>query len=216
MASRSSADLLAEAVTLPGRWVQRWRAEPAAIVVIDPSGVRVTAAMMADWSAGVARRLAAAGVRAGDRVLLSADPSVDLVVSYVALLRLGAVVVPTNPAYTGPELSHVVTDARPVLAVADEPARFAELGLPAFAPQVIAPDAGHVDLDLARPEDLAWFVLHLRHDGAPQGRDAHPRQPGRRCGRACSRPGPGRRTTASCSRCPSSTCTDSASASTAR
>ena len=155
--------------TLPEQWLARWRDDPGATVVIDPSGVRVTGAMMADWSAGVARRLATSGVRAGDRVLLSADPSIDLVVAYVALLRLGAVVVPTNPAYTGPELHHVVSDARPVLAVADEPARFAELGLPAVTPAVAGPDAGQVALDLAGPDELAWLCYTSGTTGRPKG-----------------------------------------------
>ena len=154
---------------LPALWVERWRADPSATVVIDPSGVRVSAAMMADWSAGVGRRLAAAGVRAGDRVLLSADPSVDLVVAYVALLRLGAVVVPTNPAYTTPELAHLVADARPVLAVADEPARFAELGLPAVTPGVAGPDGGPAALDVAAPGDVAWLCYTSGTTGRPKG-----------------------------------------------
>src|SRR5207344_3370156 len=68
--------------TLPEAWVATWRANPGAVVLIDPSGVRVTARMLEEWSAGVARRLAAAGVGPRDRVLLSAEPSVDLVVAY--------------------------------------------------------------------------------------------------------------------------------------
>ena len=53
--------------TLPTSWLESWRADPAAVVLVDPSGVRVTAQMLEDWSAGVARRLAAAGVRGQDR-----------------------------------------------------------------------------------------------------------------------------------------------------
>ena len=166
MAVSSGAD---GSLPLPALWVERWRTDPAAIVVIDPSGVRVSAAMMADWSAGVAHRLAAGGVRAGDRVLLSADPSVDLVVAYVALLRLGAVVVPTNPAYTAPELAHVVSDARPVLAVADDPARFTQLGLPAVTPAVLGPDGGPAPLDVAAPGDVAWLCYTSGTTGRPKG-----------------------------------------------
>jgi malonyl-CoA/methylmalonyl-CoA synthetase len=155
--------------TLPEAWVERWRADPGAVVLVDPSGVRVTAAMLEEWSAGVARRLAAAGVGPQDRVLLSAEPSVDLVVAYVALLRLGAVVVPTNTAYTGPELAHLVEDARPVLAVADRPDRFAAHDLAVVGPHVSGTDAGPVPLDRAGPDDLAWLCYTSGTTGRPKG-----------------------------------------------
>ena len=52
-----------------------------------------------DRSRGVAGRLAGAGLRAGDRVVMSAGTSTELVVAHVAALRLGLVVVPVNGAY---------------------------------------------------------------------------------------------------------------------
>ena len=155
--------------SLTGPWARRWRAEPSAPVLVDPSGVSVTAAMLDGWSAGVARRLGAAGVRPGDRVLLSAEPSVDVVVAYVALLRLGAVVVPANTGYTRAELEHVVLDASPVVALFDQPDRAAGLPLVALTPQVDVPDAGPVVLDEAKPDDLAWICFTSGTTGQPKG-----------------------------------------------
>ena len=52
-------------------------------------------------SDAVAGRLRRAGLGAGDRVLVSAATSVDLVVAYLGALRMGLVVVPVNTAYKG-------------------------------------------------------------------------------------------------------------------
>lgn len=56
-------------------------------------------------------------VRPGDRVLLSGPSTVDFVVAYLAILRAGGIVVLANPAYTAPELAHLVTDSGATHAV---------------------------------------------------------------------------------------------------
>jgi malonyl-CoA/methylmalonyl-CoA synthetase len=138
-------------------------------VLIDSSGARVSAAMLDGWSAGVARRLGALGVGPQDRVLLSAEPSIDLVVAYVALLRLGAVVVPASTGYTGPELAHLIEDARPVLAVADRAERFATHCLPVVGPGVPGADHGPVPLDGSGPDELAWLCYTSGTTWRPKG-----------------------------------------------
>ncbi len=161
--------------TLPAAWLEVWRRDPAAVVLVEPSGVLVTAAMVEDWSAGVARRLAARGIGPGDRVLLSAEPSVDLVIAYIALLRLGVVVVPTNTTYTRPELSYLLADARPTLVIADRPDRFVTLHLPdgepvpVVLPTVPGDDAGPAALDAAAPGALAWLCYTSGTTGRPKG-----------------------------------------------
>ncbi len=153
-------------------WVERWRAHPGAVVLLDPGGSVVTAGALLERSTEAAGWYAAAGVEPGDRVLLSAEPSMDLVVAYVALLRLGAVVVPTNTAYTGPELAHLIADARPSVAVADRPERFADSGLAVLDPGT---EPGGADatpapvLDAARPDDLAWLCYTSGTTGRPKG-----------------------------------------------
>jgi malonyl-CoA/methylmalonyl-CoA synthetase len=79
-------------------------------------------------SRDLAGSLAAAGLEAGDRILMSAGPSVALAVAHVAALRLGLVVVPMNTAYQAREISHVVEDSRPKAVVSDrrERARLVE------------------------------------------------------------------------------------------
>jgi len=61
--------------------------------------------------------LTALGVGRGDRVALVLPNCPQYVVAFYAVLRLGAVVVPTNPLYTEAELAHQLTDSGAVLAV---------------------------------------------------------------------------------------------------
>ena len=107
--------------TLPTVWVSNWKNEPERTVIHDPSLGWITAGDLLDRSEVIARRLANVGVELGDRVLLSATSSVELVAAHAAALRLGAVVVPTNGAYRADELTHVISDARPKIAIVDRP-----------------------------------------------------------------------------------------------
>lgn len=69
------------------------------------------------WAAG----LQALGVRSGDRVLVQAEKSVEVVVLYLATLRAGAIYVPLNTAYTATEMAYFFTDAAPTVAVLPAP-----------------------------------------------------------------------------------------------
>lgn len=67
------------------------------------------------------RRMAVAlqglGVRKGDRVTVTVEKSVEAIFLYVACLRIGAVYMPLNTAYTAAELEYFLTDARPRLMI---------------------------------------------------------------------------------------------------
>ena len=116
----SEVELLA-GETLPSVWVSQWREQPQRAVVHDPGSGWVHGQELLDRSEVVAQRLGHSGVGPGDRVLLSASSSVELVVAHVAILRLGAVVVPANGAYRAEEVGHVVSDARPKVAIVEHP-----------------------------------------------------------------------------------------------
>ena len=116
----SEVELLA-GETLPSVWVSQWREQPQRAVIHDPESGWVHGQELLDRSEVVAQRLGHTGVGPGDRVLLSASSSVELVVAHVAILRLGAVVVPTNGAYRAEEVGHVVSDARPKVAIIEHP-----------------------------------------------------------------------------------------------
>ncbi len=76
-------------------------------------------AELRERSAAVAGGLAKVGVRQGDRVGLYAANSVEWILAHLGGLRLGAVMVPFNPAYRAAEVEHILGDSDPVLVVAD-------------------------------------------------------------------------------------------------
>jgi malonyl-CoA/methylmalonyl-CoA synthetase len=65
----------------------------------------------------VANRLAANGVERGDRVAIYAENRRGFVLAYLALLRCGAIAVPTNVLYRAADLGNILSDARPRLVV---------------------------------------------------------------------------------------------------
>ena len=72
---------------------------------------------MDQQSSAYAGALGAVGVSSGDRVLVQADKCPGSVALYLACLRIGAVYVPLNTAYTVGELEHFLSDAEPRLLV---------------------------------------------------------------------------------------------------
>jgi len=68
-------------------------------------------------SASYAAGLKQVGVNASDRVVVQVDKSPTAVALYLACLRIGAVYVPLNTAYTAAELAYFLADAKPVLFV---------------------------------------------------------------------------------------------------
>jgi len=78
-------------------------------------------------SARLARAVAAAGVRPGDRVVAQVDKSPEALLLYFACLRAGAVFVPLNTQYVASEVAYFLGDAAPRLFVVDggAPARAA-------------------------------------------------------------------------------------------
>jgi malonyl-CoA/methylmalonyl-CoA synthetase len=167
-----AVDLLA-ARSLPAAWSQRWAADPAR-PVLGVDGHWTPAAELEERSRVVAGRFAGAGLVAGDRVLVSAATSVDLVVAHVAALRAGLVVVPMNGAYREREVAHIVTDARPSLAVVDDADRArwiadAAPGTVVVGPAVELADGDPPSLDASAPDDVALLGYTSGTTGAPKG-----------------------------------------------
>lgn len=87
----------------------------------------------------VAAEVARRGVEPGDRVALWMGNRAELVVAFLAVLRLGAVALPVNTAYRAREVAHVLADAEPRLLVAEGERRqvLAELGGAEGMPEVV-------------------------------------------------------------------------------
>jgi malonyl-CoA/methylmalonyl-CoA synthetase len=67
----------------------------------------------------LAAGLAAWGLRKGDRVAFFLGNRPEFVIAYLALIRLGAVLVPINLAYRRREIAHMLADAEPRLLLTE-------------------------------------------------------------------------------------------------
>jgi malonyl-CoA/methylmalonyl-CoA synthetase len=76
----------------------------------------------------IATRLIERGVRPGDRVAAQVEKSPEAVMLYMATLKVGAVFLPLNTAYTASEVEYFLGDAEPRLFVRDAQALAAEAG----------------------------------------------------------------------------------------
>ncbi len=158
--------------SLPGAWQLRWSEDPDRPALWHDDRGWVTRGELDHRTAAIATMLRAAGVAAGDRVLLSAGSSIELVESYVGALRAGAIVVPVHTGYTERELGHVLGDAEPVLAILDEPERLGTIApdIRVLAPGEGADETGSTDgLDTAAPDDPALLPYTSGTTGRPKG-----------------------------------------------
>ena len=159
--------LLTREATLVNAWVKRWSEAPDQPVLCDGTEKWITATQLSQRSSAVAGRLAGAGLRAGDRILMSCAPSVDLVVAHVAALRLGLVVVPVNTAFSANEVANVLNESLAKLSVVDDPARVPRG--PVVGPTVDLADTQPPLLDNVGSDDPAMLVFTSGTTGRPKG-----------------------------------------------
>ncbi len=96
----------------------RFPNDPKAPWLVTPAGETCYYGDIDDTTARYAGALQALGLRSGDRLLAQVDKSPEVLLLYLATLRLGAVFVPLNNAYTPTELAYFLGDATPRLFVA--------------------------------------------------------------------------------------------------
>jgi malonyl-CoA/methylmalonyl-CoA synthetase len=163
-------DLL-ERGSLPNAWAEEWRAAPYERVLQDIDGTWLDGFDMLDRSARIAGRLHGAGLRAGDRVLVSGEQSADLVLAHVAALRLGLVVVPTYSAYTQRAVDVLVSIAQPRAAIIerDELRSWLPAEVIATDLKVDLPDAIVPELDASSSSDPALLPFTSGTTGVPKG-----------------------------------------------
>ncbi|MBF6589090.1 MAG: long-chain fatty acid--CoA ligase [Ktedonobacterales bacterium] len=80
-------------------------------IAIEYYGTRIPYVRLSSLVDRFARALRHLGVRPGDRVSLCLPNVPQFVIAFFGVLKVGAVVVPTNPLYTPPELEHQLNDA---------------------------------------------------------------------------------------------------------
>jgi malonyl-CoA/methylmalonyl-CoA synthetase len=82
-----------------------------------PDGSALTYADLLDRSGRLANTLRALGVKPGDRVAAQVEKTPEALLLYLASLRVGAVYLPLNTAYTAAEVRYLLSDAEPTVFV---------------------------------------------------------------------------------------------------
>lgn len=145
---------------MPESWARRWAVEPRApTLLVAGERLTISGQQLEATSAAAASQLASRGVGAGDRVVWPAQATAASIVAAIAVLRMGAVLVPVNPRWSERELAHVVTDVEPRLNLCTDP-------VPSRGP------SGRVtQVDLSPPSELdpALIVYTSGTTGAPKG-----------------------------------------------
>ncbi|MEQ1929829.1 MAG: AMP-binding protein [Parvularculaceae bacterium] len=98
-----------------GLFHRRFSLHSAAACFETADGAILTYGELDRLSGQFAAYLQAAGAGTGDRVAVQVDKSIAAVALYLGVLRLGAVFVPLNTAYTPHEVEFFLKDARPLL-----------------------------------------------------------------------------------------------------
>jgi len=160
--------------SLPDVWAGHWTRAPERPALWDGARGPLAWGALERESARAAGRLHAAGLGAGDRVLVCAASSLAVAVAQVACLRLGLVLVPANPAYRARELGALVADARPRAALVDDAARArglcdADPRLLVTTPELPLADAAPPRLDRAAPAAPALLAYTSGTTGRPKG-----------------------------------------------
>ena len=102
----------------PYAWIESVvRHAPGRLFLRTPSGRQLSYADLQRMSGSWASALRSLGVNAGDRVAAQCDKSPELVLLYVACLRMGAVYVPINTANTVSEVEYFLRDSEPRIAI---------------------------------------------------------------------------------------------------
>jgi malonyl-CoA/methylmalonyl-CoA synthetase len=100
--------------------------EPARPFITGADGRNFSYGDTLQASARLANALLALGVQPGDRVAAQVEKCAEAIFLYLATLRIGAVFLPLNTAYTVHELDYFIGDAQPRVLVCD-PARLTAL-----------------------------------------------------------------------------------------
>jgi len=109
---------------------------PHAPLLHLPNGTVFTYGEAFDRTGQIANLFRSRGVQPGDRIAIQTEKSAEALLTYLAALRIGAVYLPLNTAYTAAEIRFFLSDARPTLFLhrpedeAQIAALCAELGVP--------------------------------------------------------------------------------------
>ena len=138
----------------------------------------------------LANALRSQGVTCGDRVALCLNPSLDRIVSILAVLKTGAAYVPLDPTYPAARLDYCLRDTNPRMVLTHRSVALSDTGVPRLylddtdeggtrliaSLQVPAPPASpspHLPISpsphLPIPDTLAYIIYTSGSTGQPKG-----------------------------------------------
>jgi long-chain acyl-CoA synthetase len=153
----------------------RYAKKPVFTRLVGDDARELTYGELAAAVKAAAARLRAAGVVAGDRVVLSGANQPDWPIAFFAVTGVGAIPVPVDPGLTPEQLSVVVDKARPRLAIFDKAARTRFNQVAALDVKDMAllaargPVAHDAALHIPAPDDVASILFTSGTTGEPKG-----------------------------------------------
>ncbi len=145
-------------------------------VLVEADGRAWTYGEVEALSGRLAAALAGLGVAPGERVLVQTDKSVETLLLYFAVVRLGAIYLPLNSDYTQVELDYFASDAEPVLALCrqGDEARFEQIGKGGMQVRTLAALFSDLPAEPASPvprrsDDVAAILYTSGTTGKPKG-----------------------------------------------
>ena len=85
--------------------------------IITPEGRSLPYSAVDELTARLAGALQRLGLARGERLVMLIDKSPEAILLYLAVLRLGAILVPVNTAYTAREFRYFLNDAKPKVVI---------------------------------------------------------------------------------------------------
>ncbi|MGW4225852.1 non-ribosomal peptide synthetase [Streptomyces bauhiniae] len=137
-------------------------------VAVSGEHQSLTYAELDQRATALARSLAEAGVRAGDRVGVCLHRGSDLVVALLAVLKAGAAYVPLNPDYPRERLAFVAEDTGLTTAVTDCDPELLPSHL-TLIPADATPGRADTPLPDPDPERVAYVIHTSGSTGTPKG-----------------------------------------------
>ena len=149
-----------------------------------PNGPSLKYGDTEEESGRIQAALASLGVSKGDRVVVQVGKSIEAVLLYLACLRIGAIYIPLNTAYTPAEVSYFIDDAEPRVFICD-PVVYENLGgdFEGKIPHILTLSSngrGSLielykymdalgDIELCEPDDLAAILYTSGTTGRSKG-----------------------------------------------
>lgn len=96
-----------------------WNLDGNALLAQMPDGNQHTYNDALSLSSQFANVLCGLGIKPGDRVAVQVPKTLEAAILYIACVRMGAIFLPLNTAYTPDEVEYFLTDAEPTLFVCD-------------------------------------------------------------------------------------------------